>query len=939
VVGIYQIVKTVYLYLVHIEFPTYQIKVTPPQLAKFKYSFVNKSIRLFRIYLCFQLFISGLNVVLAQCDTLPTALRWDFAGYDSTYLDFSQSIVDGSVAEFVGAVDFSPRGSECSAVIANPDGSSSIYFNGVGIFDGSTLLPLANDEWLGDEPSRPVFTSNSSYFQPLIVPKPSDPELYYLFYGMPFRSDFLGQQNDLDMPAWVALYDKANDSLVFRDSVVHRRATESWTAMRHPDEHSWWIATRQHSPSGVLVYKLSVNGLETAIFSPGGPQNGGINGEDASGISFSPDGTKIIVGKYTSSLNPNVLPNDGQIWLFDFDCAEGSCTNPELVFSGGSATGLGLSFTPGNKYIYSPASLLGSFGDSLFRWDVGRYDGSIGPKQAIPNGGRARLGVTRGPDGRIYTGPSNGYRPPALPFESRIGYVDKPDRWLALDPIDSTIRNGGALYENLSSETEARTGLNMPSIPVTLPELRTPRLRGDNIVQCGDTLNYRLVENCYQELALVTTTPGPGVEMARTGSELLLSFDTASTLPQVRYLAMANDHACRTYRDTFWIYVEGCENNCTSVFSNEALTACDSALVHSEWRYTSGDLTQTFQNLHGCDSSSTVALTIENSIQNVTAVSGCDSVLVHGSWVSTSGEYAQTFSGINGCDSTSTVTANINSQLATSEQLNACDSAFVAGQWQFASGDYPETFQSVQGCDSTHTVQLSLGLSVSTADVINACDSSFIHQEWINASGTYPQTFSSAQGCDSTSTIELVITPTPPLVLLPTDTTLSSQEGFSLNLDSLAAFVFDWQPPTAVDCVDCPLVDVLTSFAGRLSVEIGEAPCSQTASLLINRENKEASTFATPNAFSPNGDGNNDVFEIALPPDTELLEFAIYDRWGSMVYLDACPCTPNANGLIETWDGNYQGKPANPAVYAWVARLRDGSGIERLEKGDMTLVR
>jgi len=53
----------------------------------------------------------------------------------------------------------------------------------------------------------------------------------------------------------------------------------------------------------------------------------------------------------------------------------------------------------------------------------------------------------------------------------------------------------------------------------------------------------------------------------------------------------------------------------------------------------------------------------------------------------------------------------------------------------------------------------------------------------------------------------------------------------------------------------------------------------------------------------------------------------------------ACPCTRNTSGLIETWDGNYQGKPANPAVFAWIARLRNAQGAERFEKGDVTLVR
>jgi len=797
--------------------------------------------------LCF-LVLYTVPQLSAQCDTMPIPTRWDFPRYDSfnvrdpagnfynerlglegTHIDFTQAIQDGSPATFIKkGIENAGGNRENISMVAYANGKPKVYFEGIYLIDGQTLDFLADKTPLLSASPSANQNLGASYFQHILLPDPVDTNIIHVFYGMPYS----GNVNwhipfQKDMPAWYARYDFENDTLLVQDSVLHGHATEAWAAMRHPDGQSWWVGTRVHSPSGILVYQLSPNGLQPAIFSPGGIENSGNGSSDAGMICFSPDATKVAYNVSDSS--GFVAPSFGEVYVADFDCATGRADNFVRIDS--LCEPSGLSFSNASQYLYgvnahNTSGLTTTEIDTVYRWQIPQ-PGEAWPTPEIVPEACPYVGLGRGPDGRLYTGPTND----AGPRTSQIGYIDQPDQWLAKDQAGNLVRPGGAEYKGLLPTYFASLSLNLPSIPITLPELRTPRLRGDNIVQCGDTLNYRLVENCYQELALVSTVAGPGVQMSRAGSELLLSFDTASTFPQVRYLAMANDHACRTYRDTFWIYVEGCEDNCTPIFSNEELTACDSALVHVQWEYTSDDYTQTFQNFEGCDSTSTIQLTINTSVQTTSTLSACDSALVHGNWVFTSGEYPASLSTTQGCDSTSTVTVSISNQLTSFEQVSACDSAFVAGQWQNSSGDFPETFQSIQGCDSTHTIQLTLKQSINTSEFIAACDSAFIHQEWVYASDTYPQTFSSAQGCDSTSTVEVVITQSPPSIELPTDTTLTAQAGFSLNLDSLAAFAFDWQPPTAVDCSDCSI--------GRLSVEIGQAPCSQTTSLLINRENKD----------------------------------------------------------------------------------------------------
>ena len=67
--------------------------------------------------------------------------------------------------------------------------------------------------------------------------------------------------------------------------------------------------------------------------------------------------------------------------------------------------------------------------------------------------------------------------------------------------------------------------------------------------------------------------------------------------------------------------------------------------------------------------------------------------------------------------------------------------------------------------------------------------------------------------------------------------------------------------------------------------------------------------YELPNAFSPDGDGNNDVFRPLFPEGApiEVLSLQIFSRWGELVYEGA--------GADAAWDGRYKGQPAAADVY------------------------
>lgn len=93
------------------------------------------------------------------------------------------------------------------------------------------------------------------------------------------------------------------------------------------------------------------------------------------------------------------------------------------------------------------------------------------------------------------------------------------------------------------------------------------------------------------------------------------------------------------------------------------------------------------------------------------------------------------------------------------------------------------------------------------------------------------------------------------------------------------------------------------------------------------------SKLEPPNIFTPNGDGNNDVFILKAASIGEIHIF-IHDRWGNKVYE-----TTSSTGNI-AWDGvGLNGKTCSDGVYFYVLRAKGKDGKDFNLKGNVTLLR
>jgi len=85
-----------------------------------------------------------------------------------------------------------------------------------------------------------------------------------------------------------------------------------------------------------------------------------------------------------------------------------------------------------------------------------------------------------------------------------------------------------------------------------------------------------------------------------------------------------------------------------------------------------------------------------------------------------------------------------------------------------------------------------------------------------------------------------------------------------------------------------------------------------------------------PNSFTPNGDGNNDFFQV-YGESVKVIDLKIFNRWGELVY--------QSNNVFAGWDGTYKGIPQNPGVFSYAVQITflDNSTLNK--QGSVTLLR
>jgi gliding motility-associated-like protein len=220
--------------------------------------------------------------------------------------------------------------------------------------------------------------------------------------------------------------------------------------------------------------------------------------------------------------------------------------------------------------------------------------------------------------------------------------------------------------------------------------------------------------------------------------------------------------------------------------------------------------------------------------------------------------------------------------------------------------------------------------------------------------GDYTVAVVDGQGCERDTVIS-INQPQELLVNIPYDTIIRGQEQLLAELGEDKDVFVQYTPiNTTVDSIvwifeeismqprfNVDSTRVITNFLSSQFVEVqvtDENGCIGTDRIFV-KVDKDRNIFI-PSAFSPNNDNHNDLFTVyAGPGVSSISSFKVLDRWGNLVYVaentDPLVFTSNAVG----WDGTYNGKELNPAVFVYLIEVEFNDGEILLYRGDITLVK
>lgn len=162
------------------------------------------------------------------------------------------------------------------------------------------------------------------------------------------------------------------------------------------------------------------------------------------------------------------------------------------------------------------------------------------------------------------------------------------------------------------------------------------------------------------------------------------------------------------------------------------------------------------------------------------------------------------------------------------------------------------------------------------------------------------------------------------------------QAGYDVTLNAQASAdvtKLQWTPERYLSCYDCttPLCKPLATTQYIIKVE--NKYCKAADTLVVAVDCKEA-RVRIPNAFTPNGDGANDVF--MLNGISIIRHMVIFSRWGQKVFEKD---NFIAGDRTSCWDGTYNGQKCEPGAYVYFVEMECPSGGVFSRKGSVVLIR
>lgn len=373
-----------------------------------------------------------------------------------------------------------------------------------------------------------------------------------------------------------------------------------------------------------------------------------------------------------------------------------------------------------------------------------------------------------------------------------------------------------------------------------------------------------------------------------------------------------------------------------------------------------------FTNVEGCDSTVNVLVDVLPVYVTPLELSFCEGESpVHDGLPLAEGLNEIMLSSAEGCDSLLLVQVEVLSPISTNQTVQICEGEtyFFHGEELLPGESGTIMLISEAGCDSIVNLSVEAApeviasidtdatcpnedtgtLSVNQANAPNTPYSFAIDPGSPQASpdfeglstGNYTVTITDGSGCETT--LPANIEALEPLEVNVLWDTLSCENPESIVTVEIASgetqdLVFTWSDGVAE-------LNRIIGAPGTYDLEIDNGCETFAEDILLTPPLMEGQNWMyVPNAFSPNGDSNNDTFRAFTSDEvSDVLEYRlrVFDRWGVQVFESTDP----DNG----WDGIMNGTLRNGGVFAWSIQakvrncLQEEVAVER--RGEVVLLR
>ena len=170
--------------------------------------------------------------------------------------------------------------------------------------------------------------------------------------------------------------------------------------------------------------------------------------------------------------------------------------------------------------------------------------------------------------------------------------------------------------------------------------------------------------------------------------------------------------------------------------------------------------------------------------------------------------------------------------------------------------------------------------------------------------------------------------------IITTDTTIFAGDMIPIEVGNTCSSGFNWSPITGLSDPGLLTPEAGPDESTTYTLSFNHPDCSTSDQITINiidPSDIDCDNLLLPGAFTPNGDGLNDVYGIsnAFIID-EVINFEIFNRWGARIFQST-----NKNA---TWNGSYEGQAVNPGMLVYKVTYTCG-GQERIKVGSFSVLR